>query len=184
MSYVDGPAAQQEAVEELARPIYAEAQPNLLERLINWLGDLIDTLLNSASGGPGRGILIILAALVVVALIWAVLRWRRSGPGAARVFDAPEPLTATDYESAARQAWQRQAYDEVIVNVVRGLVRSRQQAGLIPQEPGLTVTEAMLPGDEPAVIALFSHFSDVRYGSRHVSAAAAEAAMGLLQVTS
>lgn len=74
----DADQARRWIVEELADPVYHH-RPSLLERLIEWLGNLFDEIDGLPVGGPGA-LVVVLAVVAAVTLVafWIAGPVRRS----------------------------------------------------------------------------------------------------------
>lgn len=174
--------ARELAREELARPIYEQAQPSPLLRLIRWLQDGLDDLLRAAdrvSPGGSWGLLLILVVLVVVAV---VVR-RRFGPAARSaalrtgvlgdtVRSADEHRRAADAHTAAGR------YDDAVRERMRALVRGLEERTVFEPRQGRTAGEAAREGGRtlPAVAGALADaariFDETVYGGRTADAAA------------
>lgn len=175
---LDREDARQLAERELADPVY-EDEPTLTERVITWVLDRIDELLNGAAGvSPGGwlalAVLAALLALVGVVVVRAVRsRARTIDPGAvfaSRTLTAAEHLAAAD-EAAARGDWQTAVRERF-----RGIVRRLEERGVIDASAGRTAEElsqeagAWLPELAGDLMAAAFLFDRVQYGGSAATA--------------
>ncbi len=173
-------AARELARAELARPVYEQARPPLLLRLLIWLQDGLEALLRAAdrvSPGGSWGLLVVLVLLVVVVVIVR----RRFGPTArsaalrAPVFgdvvrSAEEHRRAADEHTAAGR------HDEAVRERMRALVRSLEERTVLEPRRGRTAGEAareggrILPPVADALRDAARIFDETVYGGRPADA--------------
>jgi hypothetical protein len=169
-------AAQEAAREELAKQIYREAGPGLVQRAIGWLldrvGDLLDETANASPGGlAGLAILmvVLVVAVVVVRLGIGPLAKRSASEQAlfvGRTRTSGEHRTAAD-EHAAAGRW-----DEAVRERLRAIVRSLEERTILEPRPGRTADEAAgeaglaLPACAAGLRAAARTFDEVWYGGR------------------
>ncbi len=137
--------AREAAQRELSRRQYRDAQPPLIERLINWGWDKINELLNKASGSvPGGGWGLIVIALLVGLLIAVVVvklrpSTRRGQPP--MLFEGGAELTAAGHRALAERAAARGDYAEAVRERLRAVVRELEARGVVEPRPGRTADE-------------------------------------------
>jgi len=172
-------AAREAARAELADPAYRQAEPNPVERAVQWLFDRLGELLDRASaatpGGPfGILVLVLLVVAVIVVVRWRIGPVRGSGAEApllfaGRVHSAAEHRAAAD-EHAAAGRWA-----EAVRERLRTIVRDLEERGLLEPRAGRTADEAAaeggaaLPGCGPGLRAAARVFDEVWYGGRPAS---------------
>lgn len=168
---------------ELADPAYRAAEPGVIARVLRWLQDWLQEVLDrvgSAAPGGWLGLLGLIALVVVAALI---VRWRM-GPvsGSATVlFMVDAATSAAEYRLRAERAAAAGRWELAVSERMRAVVRTGQERGLIDAQPGWTADEvaaalgSALPGAGPTLAAAARTFDDVRYGGRPATAAAHEA---------
>lgn len=127
----------------------AAAEPNLVERVVRWVIDRIDSLLGGLSGG-GSGtwlavvVLVAVAAGLVVLAVFVV----RSGALTRRRTKAPSPHVVTE-PSRPPEAWRAEAeaheaggrFRDALRCRYRSLVVELDERGLLDEVPGRTTGE-------------------------------------------
>ncbi|MCF2534053.1 DUF4129 domain-containing protein [Yinghuangia soli] len=170
--------AQEQAREELSKPIYHQDDPSWFRQAFDWVmdrfGDLLDRIGTAAPGG-GIGALLILAVLVgaVIALRLKLgpVRTARRGRREA-LFPADGPRTSADYRAAADAHAAAGAWGEAVQDRLRAIVRALEERALLDERPGRTADEAadeagrQLPALAAALLSAALMFDDVRYGGR------------------
>lgn len=176
-------------VKELSKSSYS-AKPSLLERFLDWLGQLF------SFGTPGAslpgwllGVLIGVGVAVVtlVALRLArpeAFRRVRRGSGSAEVLD-DSGRTAADYRRDAAAALARGDLDLALCEAVRAIAAGATERTLLPESPGRTAHELagelahVFPGEAGELRGVADAFDAVRYGRRPATAEQARAAIAL-----
>jgi hypothetical protein len=175
----------QEAVrEELAKRVYQEAGPSLLERALDWLQERIfDLLERSVGASPSSWLgLALIAALVIVA-IFAVRKG--IGPSGRRARSdqslfADAELTAAEHRARAERHAAAGEWAEAVRERLRAVVRSLEERSILEPRPGRTATEAAteagraLPPQAEELLAAAHVFEDIWYGERPGTADAAD----------
>ena len=168
------------ARQELADPVYAAAQPSLVERALRWvlerLADLSDRVGSASPGGIwGLVGLLAIAVLVVVAIRWRVGAVRRRRAVAAATFGAEDATADVSRARAERHA----AAGEWALAVrarLRAIVRDLEDRGVLDRRPGRTADEvareagAALPDAAAALARAATTFDEVWYGHRTADA--------------
>ena len=174
---------------ELRKGIYRE-QPGLLERLADWVGELLG---GTAAGGafPAWTVgLAVALGLAVVALVIArsVRAERRmTGPRRAGVLDGPT-RTADEHRAAARAALASGDADTAVLEGYRALARSAVERTLLDDLPGRTAHEVavalvpVFPASAGPLAAAADAFDAVRYGHRPADLDTARAVVALEEV--
>ncbi|MFC3398508.1 DUF4129 domain-containing protein [Microbacterium amylolyticum] len=137
--------ARERAERELQKPIYAETEPTLFDRVAQTIGDAISSLLNPQIGGAQWSTIwtviivgLIVAGVVVALVIWGLPRGEhRRAPGSADVF-ADDGRSARDLRQATRAAMERSDWDEVVILGFRALARGLEERGIVTAPPGTT----------------------------------------------
>lgn len=145
---VDPEAAREAAREILARPEYAEPQPGIVERVVEWVFDRAGSFLGTLTGGgPGS----VIGWLIVIALAsgaaWLVVRALRV-PLPGGVVDQRSLSYDTEVRRSAEE-WRREADRLAAAGDHRGALRCRYQAmlaglagaGVVDDVPGRTAGE-------------------------------------------
>ena len=180
-----GRAAGQEAVrEELAKRIYQEAGPSLLERAIGWLQDRIFDLLDrSAGASPSSWLGVALIASLVVVAVLAVRSGlgpsgRRARTGQPLFADAQ--LTADEHRARAERHAAAGERAEAVRERLRAVVRSLEERSVLEPRAGRTATEAAaeagraLPSQAEELREAAHVFEEIWYGERPATAEAAD----------
>ena len=174
--------AREWVLRELSRPEYADKR-SLLQRLLDWVGDLVDELLRHGPGAlPGWALPVVLALLAVLLGTVLVTRLGREGGPSRRgegvVLDEPH-LDADAYRARARAAYAAGLADGAAADWFRAIAASASERALIDESPGRTAHEvsvalaALLPEEAPALSRAADHFDAIRYGDAHVDEAVA-----------
>ncbi|MFH7600266.1 DUF4129 domain-containing protein [Streptomyces racemochromogenes] len=169
-------AAREAAERELAKPIYHQDEPGLLQRALDrfweWLGEFFDRASGATPGG-GLGLLAItlVVALAVAALWWRLGTPRRAARSATALFD-DGPRSAADHRAAADAHAAAGRWNEAVRERMRAVVRSLEERTLLDPRPGRTADEAAaeasrsLPAHADELRAAARAFDDVTYGGR------------------
>jgi hypothetical protein len=171
---IDRDAAHDAAQRELSKPIYPK--PSLLDRVTDWLDDMLFRLLTEASSVPGGWFtLTVLLLLVVVAVVVAVrlaMRTMRTNRGRdAALFGAHE-LTSAEHRATAEQLAAQGNWSAAIRHRLRAVARHLEETGVLQPIPGRTATElardagAALPDLTGEMRGAAEAFNDVTYGER------------------
>jgi Domain of unknown function (DUF4129) len=171
--------ARELAIRELANPAY-DADPPLLQRVVEWIIDRIQELIGRTAGAldGAVGIAVLLAVLTLVIIVIVM----RMGP-LARRRTRSEPLfpagrrTAAEYRAAADAAAASEDWSTAVVERYRAIVVAFEERGLLDPRPGRTADEAaaeagaVLPDLVSDLTAGSILFDSVRYGGREATAA-------------
>lgn len=175
----DADEARRWATEELSRGVYTQ-RTGLLQRVLDWLADLIAQLQAMAAGGPGW--LLPVVAIVVTAVVVTVALLVSGPVRRRRAVSAPGPVLAGDERTsqqlreAADAAAARGDHPTAVVERFRAVVRALAERALVDDRPGLTADEAARAGGERLptlaadLAAAAALFDGVRYGRRRVGA--------------
>jgi hypothetical protein len=169
---IDPDAAREAAANELADPVYQQAEPSLAERVFAWLGERLADALAAVGGSASGGLL---ALVLLGLLVFAVVRLRvgrltRSRPGARAVFAAGRTHTAGEHRQAAEQARARGDLAGAVRERFRAIVRELNDRGVLDERSGRTVDEIAvqaaerLPRHAGEFRAAATLFDDVVYG--------------------
>ena len=167
---------------ELQRREYAAAKPPLLDRIVNYLLEKLNELINQAGQHlpGGRTSLVLLVILLLALITVLVLRLRpstalqQSGGG----FDAGQVRSAAEHRRIADEAAAQGRYAEAVRERLRAVVRELEARGVLDSRPGRTAGEvardagAAVPRlTEPLQRAALT-FNQIWYGQRVADAAA------------
>ncbi|MFF2894840.1 DUF4129 domain-containing protein [Streptomyces sp. NPDC057966] len=168
--------AREDAKHELSKPMYHENDPNLLQRgldrLWDWIGDLLDAASGAAPGGPAGLVVLVLIVVGLLAALW----WRLGTPhrtirSAEALFD-DSPRSAAGHRKAAEAHAAARRWNEAVQERMRAIVRSLEERALLDTRPGRTADEAAaeagrpLPAHATRLHAAARAFDDVTYGGR------------------
>ncbi len=170
------------ARQELSDPVYARAQPGLLQRGVQWVLDQLGRLRlpSSALADPRTGVVLLVLVVAVVAAVVLLRTGRLRGPGraagAGAVF-ADAVRTAEEHRRLADEAAADQRWDDAVRERFRAVVRSLEQRAVLDERPGRTADEAAR--EAGAVLAPLAAqlsagarlFDDVSYGEQPATAA-------------
>ena len=154
------------AREELAKQVYRDARPGLVERLLRWavhhLLDALDSVAGVSPGGyAGVVVVLLLVAVAVVALRLRVGPLARSdGSGTALFTD--RTLTAAQHAAAADRHAASGQWAEAVRERLRAVVRGLEERAVLDERPGRTADEAAAE----AGVALPDCAADLRAGAR------------------
>ncbi|MFD0341971.1 DUF4129 domain-containing protein [Streptomyces sp. NPDC127117] len=168
--------AREDAKHELSKPMYHENDPNLLQRgldrLWEWIGDLLDTASGAAPGGPvGLVVLVLIVVGLIAALWWRLGTPRRTVRSADALFD-DSPRSAAGHRKSAEDHAAAQRWNEAVQERMRAIVRSLEERALLDPRPGRTADEAAaeagrpLPAHATRLRTAARAFDDVTYGGR------------------
>ena len=167
---------------ELQRREYAAAKPPLLTRVVNYLLEKLNELINQAGQHlPGGTKSLVLLVVVLLALtIVLVLRLRptttsRSLDGG---FDGGRLLSAPEHRRLADEAAAQGRYADAVLERLRAVVRELEARGVLDSRPGRTAGE--VARDAGAAVPLLTGplqgaaltFDQIWYGQRLADAAA------------
>jgi hypothetical protein len=181
MSLVDGPTGRELANEELADPVYADAQPSVVVRVLEWLAEQLGELLEQAGDLPGgQWLLAAGGAALMGSVVWLVVRWRRRpGTIGSRIFETDGRPSAASFYAQANHHYQAKDWDSALIAATRATVISLQDRAMVPVGPGVTITEVRESVADPAVHNVLATFESVRYGGRACTEADAQSAIRL-----
>ncbi len=169
-------AAQELAREELAKQVYREAGPGLLERVLSWLLDRLSDLLDRVAGvSPGgyAGVVVVLLLLVAVAV---AIRLRVGPLGRQERADQSLFIGRTrssgDHRAAADAHAAKGEWAEAVRERLRAVVRSLEERAVLEPRAGRTADEAAaeggaaLPSCAADLRAAARLFDEIWYGGR------------------
>lgn len=176
----DGGQGRGWAEKELSRSVYKEAEPSLLDRFWQWVGDFFSRLLEGITGvDPTLGVLFLAAgAAVVLAAAVFLVRPRLNARRRKAVFDSPEIRIAVDHRRLAEEAASREEWDTALTERLRAVIRSAEERVILEPRAGRTAAEAgqelseAFPSAREEIHWLARRFDEVRYG--HLSAVSAD----------
>ena len=168
--------AAQLAREELAKQVYRDAGPGLVERLVRWLLEQAGRLLDGAAGvSPGGYSGLVVVLLLVAAAVVAVrLKVGPLGRRAAReeALFVGRTRTAAQHRAAADAHAAAGAWAEAVRERLRAVVRSLEERAVLDERAGRTADEAAaeagraLPSCAARLRAAAVLFDEIWYGGR------------------
>jgi hypothetical protein len=168
--------AAQLAREELAKQVYRDAGPGLVERLVRWLLEQAGRLLDGAAGvSPGGYSGLVVVLLLVAAAVVAVrLKVGPLGRRAARdeALFVGRTRTAAQHRAAADAHAAAGAWAEAVRERLRAVVRSLEERAVLDEQAGRTADEAAaeagraLPSCAVGLRAAAMLFDEIWYGGR------------------
>jgi hypothetical protein len=164
------------AREELAKQVYRDAGPGLVERLVRWLLEKAGGLLDDVAGASPEGYagLVTVLLLVAVAVVAVRLKVGPLGRRAARVeaLFVGRPRTAAEHRAAADAHAAAGEWAEAVRERLRAVVRGLEERAVLDERPGRTADEAAaeagrsLPSCAAGLRAAAVLFDEVWYGGR------------------
>jgi hypothetical protein len=168
--------AAQLAREELAKQVYRDAGPGLVERLVRWVLEQAGRLLDGAAGvSPGGYSGLVVVLLLVAAAVVAVrLKVGPLGRRAAReeALFVGRTRTAAQHRAAADAHAAAGAWAEAVRERLRAVVRSLEERAVLDERAGRTADEAAaeagraLPSCAAGLRAAAVLFDEIWYGGR------------------
>ncbi|MFI9150034.1 DUF4129 domain-containing protein [Streptomyces sp. NPDC053367] len=168
--------AREAARRELAKRMYHQDEPNLLERAFNafwdWLGSVFEAAGGLAPGGTLGLVVIVLAVLAVLGALWWRLGTPHRGPVLAPALFDDRPRSAAEHRAAAEAHAAKGHFSQAVKERMRAIVRSLEERALLDTRPGRTADEAAdaagraLPAHTERLRAAARLFDDVTYGGR------------------
>ena len=168
--------AAQLAREELAKQVYRDAGPGLVERLVRWLLEQAGRLLDGAAGvSPGGYSGLVVVLLLVAAAVVAVrLKVGPLGRRAAReeALFVGRTRTAAQHRAAADAHAAAGAWAEAVRERLRAVVRTLEERAVLDERAGRTADEAAaeagraLPSCAAGLRAAAVLFDEIWYGGR------------------
>ena len=173
----DRATARRWAVEELSDRAYVQAQPGLAERVIGWVLEQLQQLVDRA-GGASTGTGLVIGVAVVVAVVGLALLV--AGPERRRVRTTARVggvfgnvvRTGAEHRSSSELAAHEGRWDVAVQERFRAIARALEERVVLDVRPGRTAGEvsreagAVLPGTAGALGHAARVFDDVTYGAR------------------
>lgn len=172
---------------ELIAPDYHDQ--DLLQRLLTWLGRLVDRGVASASGAPPLQTLAVMVVAVALAagLVLLLSRARRTSRAAdrGRGVLTDEAVSAADLRARALRALDERRHEDALVDAFRALALRQVERGRLDDAPGATAHEVALalaaehPHLRGRVDTSADLFDSVLYGDRGATREQALAVLAL-----
>lgn len=183
--------ARQLLQDELAKGIYQDAEPSLLERawtaLLNWLGEVLGQI-RSVDAGLGTILLAVGAVIVIVTAVLLIKpRLNARKRAEPTVFQAASRLSAQTHRDYADGAARNEDWDEALTERFRAITRSAEERVILDEQPGRTAVEVArqlqdLFADQAEDLGwLALRFNEVHYGARPATRADYQRAVDLDQ---
>ncbi|WP_146818904.1 DUF4129 domain-containing protein [Actinotalea fermentans] len=175
----DAGTAREWAEAELADPIYHQGQ-SLLDRIVEWLVDLVNDARASAVNVDARTAGLVLVAILAVVLVAVLLytgpvRRARRARASTEVFE-DDARSAAEMRASADALAAAGRWSEAVLDRFRALLRSLEERAVLAERPGWTADEAAaeaglaLPGCAGDLRRASALFDDIRYGDRRARA--------------
>jgi hypothetical protein len=171
---IDRDAAHEAAQHELAKPIYPKA--SLIERLTDWIDELLTKLIVEGSSVPGGwftiSVLLILLAIAVVVAVRIARRTMRTNRGGGYALFGEHELSAAEHRATAEQYAAAGNWSAAIRHRLRAVARQLEESTVLDPVPGRTATELArdagraIPHLAAELARAAEAFNDVTYGER------------------
>jgi Domain of unknown function (DUF4129) len=171
---IDRDAAHEAAQHELAKPIYPKA--SLIDRLTDWIGELLTKLIVNDSSVPGGwftiSVLLILLTIAVVVAVRIARRTMRTNRGGRHALFGDHELSAAEHRATAEQYAAVGNWSAGIRHRLRAVARQLEESRVLDPVPGRTATELArdtgraLPHLAVELSRAAEAFNDVTYGER------------------
>jgi hypothetical protein len=168
--------AREAARRELSKRMYHENDPSWFQRALNAFWDWVDKLFTAASSatpGGALGLIVVIAAIVlVIGALWWRLGTPSHGPASSAALFDDRPRSAADHRSAAEAHAAQDHWNQAVQERMRAIVRSLEERALLDIRPGRTADEAAaeagraLPSHTDRLRSAARDFDDVTYGGR------------------
>jgi hypothetical protein len=171
---IDRDAAHEAAQHELAKPIYPRA--SLIERLMDWIDELLTKLITQGSSVPGGwftiSVLLILLAIAVVVAVRIARSTMRTNRGDGYALFGEHELSAAEHRATAEQYATAGNWSAAIRHRLRAVARQLEESTVLDPVPGRTATELArdagraIPQLAAELARAAEAFNDVTYGER------------------
>jgi Domain of unknown function (DUF4129) len=171
---IDRDAAHEAAQHELAKPIYPRA--SLIERLMDWIDELLTKLITQGSSVPGGwftiSVLLILLAIAVVVAVRIARSTMRTNRGDGYALFGEHELSAAEHRATAEQYAAAGNWSAAIRHRLRAVARQLEESTVLDPVPGRTATELArdagraIPQLAAELARAAEAFNDVTYGER------------------
>jgi Domain of unknown function (DUF4129) len=171
---IDRDAAHEAAQHELAKPIYPRA--SLIERLMDWIDELLTKLITQGSSVPGGwftiSVLLILLAIAVVVAVRIARSTMRTNRGHGYALFGEHELSAAEHRATAEQYATAGNWSAAIRHRLRAVARQLEESTVLDPVPGRTATELArdagraIPQLAAELARAAEAFNDVTYGER------------------
>jgi hypothetical protein len=172
--------ARQAAERELSKGIYHQDDPGPVTRafdaLVDWIGRLLDRILDAAPGGS-FGPLVLLAVVLVVAavVLWRTGPIRRAARARSPQLELSGDLGAGEHRRRAEEHAAAGRFAEAVRERMRAIVRELETRDVLDPRPGRTADEVAREGG--AVVPTIAEdlrvaagvFDEVWYGGREAT---------------
>jgi hypothetical protein len=171
---IDRDAAHEAAQHELAKPIYPKA--SLIERLTDWIDELLTKLIVQGSSVPGGwftiSVLLMLLAIAAVVAVRIARRTMRTNRGGEYALFGEHELSAAEHRATAEQYAAAGNWSAAIRHRLRAVARQLEESTVLDPVPGRTATELArdagraIPHLAAELARAAEAFNDVTYGER------------------
>jgi hypothetical protein len=161
---------------ELSKGIYHRDDESWALRVFNavqrWIDHLIHSVSKHAPGGGVGALALLLAAMVLVAIVWWRVGFVRRTTSVQGPVLGGRARTSADLMREAAAAALAERWDDAVVARMRALAMSVEERGIVDPRPGRTADElalevaSALPVAADAVRSAATAFDAVAYGNR------------------
>lgn len=171
---VGGSDAQRAAEQELRHGEYHRGGPGILQRIMDWFGRHLDSLLKQGTGASHAELvlLVLLLAVIAVALVKVGLPKRSARRTAGESEDPLRPVEDTDHRRLAAQFAAQGRRAEAVREWLRAAVQTIEDRGILPPQPGRTGASTargagpLLPAASAELRAATAAFDEIWFGGR------------------
>jgi len=171
----DRDTARKWAVDELSKREYQPGTgSNFLQRFLDWIANLIDSIggdIGGAWGGWGAVAIAVVVAAVLALIIWLIVGPLRRSRSRGKVEDdlGDPDVTAKELDSAAASAARAGDWNVAVIGAYRALIRSLAERDAIDPKPGMTALEASLAAADaiPSIASSIAIDADVFDGVKY-----------------
>jgi hypothetical protein len=181
---IGGPAARRAAQLELRKAQYHRDDPTIVTRVLDWLGDRLNSVV---SGTPSGSATLVLLAILVAVIAFALIRAGRPRR-LARAAALADPLAAdalTDHRRLAAEFEAQGRLADALREWLRAVVQTIEDRGVLDARPGRTGAAvareagAVMPAIRTRLDDAVDTFDAVWFGHREATPADVAAAHDL-----
>jgi hypothetical protein len=184
---ISGDAARRAAQLELRRAEYHRDDPSVISRVLDWIGDRLDSVVSGSATGSATLILLVLLGGVVTFAVIRAGRPRRLARAASTTVDPLAPDGQVDHARRAADFEQQGRLAEALREWLRATIATIEARGVLDPRPGRTGAAlareagAVLPALAESLEAAVDAFDAVWFGRRSATAADVANARGAAQ---
>ena len=169
---ISGSDAHQAAVAELKHAEYHRDDPSVVTRILDWVGDRLDSIVSGTASGSATLILVVLLVAVIAFAVIRAGRPRRAAALAARGRDPLAPDHRIDHRQLALEHERAGRNADALREWLRATIEVIEARGVLDPRPGRTgaglarEAGAVLPGIATELDAVVDAFDAVWFGRR------------------